>query len=90
MVAADGLQFAYTLSRNSLVGRNGTQSLQNPFRNWTKGRGENTHFTEEIHQPSQLGSLQTGQILFLFVILDQAVKVAQEIRGRSVEQVEAL
>ena len=46
------------------------------------------YFIEEIHQPSQIGSLQVGQILILFVILDQAVKMAQDIRGRNVERVE--
>ena len=55
-----------------------------------KGYKDSAYFIEEIHQSSQLGSLQAGQILFLFVTLDQPVKMAQEVRGRSAERTEAL
>ena len=55
-----------------------------------KGWRDGMYFIEEIHQPSQFGSQQVDQILFLFVILDQAVKMAQEIRGRCVKRVKAL
>ena len=69
-------------------GRNDTKSLQSPLRNRTKGGRGSTYSIEEIHQPVQLRSLKAGQILILFIVLNQAIEVAQEIGGRGVERIE--
>jgi len=39
---------------------------------------------EKTHEPSQLRSLEAGQILFLFVMADQAIEVTREIERRRV------
>ena len=49
-----------------------------------------THFVEEIHQPSQLRSLETGQIPILLVTPNQAIEVAREFLGRGIERVKVL
>ena len=36
-----------------------------------------THLIEEIHQPSQPGSLEVGEIAFPLVVANQAIEVAR-------------
>ena len=72
------------LSKKVVVGGNGTEGLQSPFRNWAKGLRESAHSIEEIHEPSQLRPLEAGQILILFVMLNQAMEVTREIKRRSI------
>jgi len=50
----------------------------------TKNRRDGTYFIKEIHQPSQLRSLQAGQILFLFVMPNQGMEARQEIKRRRI------
>jgi len=72
------------LSRKVVIGGYSTEGLQNPLRSWTKDLRENTHFIEEIHQPSQLRSLEVCQVLFLFVVPDQGTEATGEIERRRI------
>ena len=90
MVATDGLKFMQTFSGNIVRGGNDAEGLHNPFRNRTKSGRGSAHSVEEVYQLNQLRSLKTGQIPFLFVVPNQTVEVAREIRRRIIERVEIL
>ena len=67
-----------------MVGGDGTEGLQNPFRHWKTGRRKSTHFIEEIHESGQLRSTEVGQILLPFVILNQGTEATREIERRRI------
>ena len=79
-----------TLSVNVASGRNGVKSLYNLLRDRTKGGRGSTYLVEEIYQPIQLQSLKAGQILLLFITLNQDIEVAREIWGRGIKRIEVL
>ena len=57
------------------------------FVNW-RGEKESAHPVEEIHQLSQLRSLETQQIRVFAVAFDQVIKITGEVKRRGVEGIE--
>jgi len=55
-----------------------------------KGLREGAHLIEEIHEPSQLRSLEACQILVLFVALNQGTEATREVERRRIQRVEAM